>query len=42
LVGQGKKLEIWDQEAWATQRELWFTESAGAAELPDKLRSLAL
>lgn len=42
LVGQGKKLEIWDQDAWTAQRELWFTESAGSTELPDKLRSLAL
>ena len=42
LVGQGKKLEIWGQEAWAAQRELWLSESASAAELPEKLRSLAL
>lgn len=42
LVGQGKKLEIWGQEAWAAQRELWLSESASSAELPEKLRSLAL
>lgn len=42
LVGQGKKLEIWGQEAWAAQREQWLSESASSEELPEKLRSLAL
>ncbi len=42
LVGQGKKLEIWDQDAWSAQRELWFAESVGGEELPEKLRTLAL
>jgi MraZ protein len=42
LVGQGKKLEIWDQEAWNAQREQWFNEASEASELPEKLRSLAL
>jgi len=42
LIGQGKKLEIWDQATWNEQRDQWLTESSLAAELPDKLRSLAL
>lgn len=42
LVGQGKKLEIWDQSAWVAQRELWLSEPASAQELPDKLRALPL
>jgi len=33
LVGQGKKLEIWDQSAWVAQRELWLSEPASAQEL---------
>ena len=42
LIGQGKKLEIWDQATWNSQRDQWLTESSAAAEMPDKLRSLAL
>jgi len=42
LIGQGKKLEIWDQEVWGQQREQWLTESTTEGELPDNLRSLAL
>ncbi|MDG0998931.1 MAG: division/cell wall cluster transcriptional repressor MraZ [Gammaproteobacteria bacterium] len=42
LVGQGKKLEIWDQSAWVAQRELWLSEPGSAQELPDKLRALPL
>lgn len=42
LIGQGKKLEIWDQLTWNQQRDQWLSESASAGELPDKLRSLAL
>lgn len=42
LIGQGKKLEIWDQEVWNQQRENWLSESTQEVELPEKLRSLAL
>ncbi len=42
LIGQGKKLEIWDQGNWNEQREQWLTESSTSAELPEKLRALAL
>lgn len=42
LIGQGKKLEIWSQEAWAQQRDQWLSESTQEGELPEKLRSLAL
>jgi MraZ protein len=42
LVGQGKKLEIWDQSAWVAQRELWLSDPVTAQELPDKLKALAL
>ena len=41
LIGQGKKLEIWDQDGWNEQREQWLSESSTEGELPDKLRSLA-
>lgn len=42
LIGQGKKLEIWNQEDWNKQRDQWLSESTQEGELPDKLRSLAL
>ena len=42
LVGQGKKLEIWDQSAWVAQRELWLSDPVTAQELPDRLKALAL
>jgi MraZ protein len=42
LIGQGKKLEIWDQESWNQQRDHWLSESSTEGELPEKLRTLAL
>jgi MraZ protein len=42
LIGQGKKLEIWDQDTWEQQRERWLSEPTQPEELPDKLKSLAL
>jgi MraZ protein len=42
LIGQGKKLEIWNQDNWNSQRDKWLTESSSEGDLPDKLRSLAL
>lgn len=42
LIGQGKKLEIWDQESWNQQRDHWLGESSTEGELPEKLRTLAL
>ena len=42
LIGQGKKLEIWDQQSWSEQRDTWLTERTTEGELPEKLRTLAL
>jgi MraZ protein len=42
LIGQGKKLEIWNQENWSMQRDKWIGQSATEGEIPDNLRSLAL
>ena len=42
LIGQGKKLEIWDQQSWSDQRDNWLTESAAEGELPENLRTLSL
>ena len=29
LVGQGKKIEIWDESAWIEKRAMWLSESTG-------------
>ena len=42
LIGQGKKLEIWNQETWASQREKWLNESVIDGNLPEKLKTLVL
>jgi len=41
LVGQGNKFEIWDDDTWSRNRELWFGEDADDA-LGDALESIAL
>lgn len=42
LIGQGKKLELWDQSVWTAERELWLSESDAEGEIPEDLRSLSL
>ena len=42
LIGQWKKLEIWEQEAWNSQREKWLTENAIDGDLPEVLKTLVL
>ena len=42
FIGQGKKLEIWNQETWASQREKWLNESVIDGNLPEKLKTLVL
>ncbi len=41
LVGQGNKFEIWDDDAWSRNREVWFGEDADGA-LSEALESIAL
>jgi MraZ protein len=43
LVGQGKKLELWNEELWLEERDKWL-EEAGLDEqaLPEELLSIAL
>ena len=44
LVGQGKKLEIWDEQHWTDSRNRWLQEEASIkdAELPDEVKSISL
>jgi len=42
LVGQGKKLELWDTKSWQEGRELWLKEEAESQGNSEALDSLAL
>lgn len=43
LVGQGKKLELWDEGLWQTSREQWLNQQDGLpSELSVELKSIAL
>ncbi len=43
LVGQGSKLEIWDEQVWKEHREQWLSEAGESeSDLPEELQSLSL
>lgn len=42
LIGQGKKLELWDLDHWTSQREQWLSESETIGDIPEDLQSLSL
>jgi len=43
LIGQGKKLEIWDEETWNESQEKWVAAvQADDGELPTALEELSL
>jgi MraZ protein len=42
LIGQGKKLELWDQATWAAQREQWLAAAGQEGEIPEELLSLSI
>lgn len=42
LIGQGRKLELWDLPTWTTQRDQWINETGPETDLPADLRSLSL
>jgi MraZ protein len=43
LVGQGKKIEIWDLNHWSQKRENWLAVSnAKGQNLPEELKILSL
>ncbi|MBE9559737.1 MAG: division/cell wall cluster transcriptional repressor MraZ [Proteobacteria bacterium] len=43
LIGQGKKLEIWDEETWAQSQEEWVEAvQADEGNLPAALEDLSL
>lgn len=42
LVGQGKKFEIWDEEAWNHQMDDWMSSEQGGTELSAEMRHISL
>ncbi len=41
LLGQGKKLELWEEGAWLSRRDSWLDDPASLA-VPEELQSLSL
>jgi MraZ protein len=42
LIGQGKRLELWDEERWNAQRAEWMRTEQEATQLASPLDSLLL
>jgi MraZ protein len=43
LVGQGNKIELWDEAHWQVRRDSWLEEEANTdADLPDDVKSIVL
>lgn len=42
LLGQGTKLELWDEAIWNARRDEWLKESNSDEELSDELLNLSL
>lgn len=43
LIGQGKKFELWDEETWNEQRDMWLSEDDDDdGEMPEELKSFSL
>ena len=42
LVGQGKKLELWSEEVWLSERDKWLEEAIDVSVMPEELLSISL
>jgi MraZ protein len=42
IVGQGKRLELWDEARWKLQRDAWMKHEQGAEEAAPGLSDLSL
>ncbi len=42
LIGQGNKFELWDEAAWAEQRERWMNEGSASEQFNEALASLSI
>lgn len=42
LVGQGNKMELWDEDTWLGERDKWLQLAAEEDSIPEEMRRLAL
>ena len=42
LVGQGNKMELWDENKWMNERDTWLEQSSGEGAIPEEMLRLAL
>lgn len=42
LIGQGNKFELWDEGAWAEQRERWMNEGSASEQFNEALAGLSI
>ena len=42
LVGQGNKMELWDEDTWLAERDKWLQSSAEAGAIPEEMLRLSL
>lgn len=42
LLGQGRKFELWSEELWMQQRNIYIEDKGNSGELPDELQILSL
>ena len=42
LIGQGNKLELWDETRWNEQRDVWLKSEQATTDLATELDSLSL
>ncbi|WP_290649410.1 division/cell wall cluster transcriptional repressor MraZ [Aquisalimonas sp.] len=42
LVGQGKRFELWDENAWNEQFDHWLSAAADKEGMPEELQQLSL
>jgi MraZ protein len=41
LIGQGNKIELWDEEQWTKRRDEWLAQEGDYSNLPQELETLS-
>ena len=42
LIGQGKKLELWDEQLWSERMDAWLNDASADDDMPAALAELTL
>lgn len=42
LVGQGNKMELWDEDTWIAERDSWLQTARAGDAIPDEMLQLSL